>query len=45
VCPGPTIDHGDVARHPAVMGIIVTTVTGQMTGPPTDCEALSSLGA
>jgi triacylglycerol esterase/lipase EstA (alpha/beta hydrolase family) len=45
VCPGSTIDHGDVARHSAVMGIIVTTVTGRMTGAPTDCEAMSSLGA
>ena len=44
VCPNSAIDHGDVAHHPAVMGIIVTTVTGRLTGPPTDCDALSSLG-
>jgi triacylglycerol esterase/lipase EstA (alpha/beta hydrolase family) len=45
VCPGAAIDHGDVARDPAVMGILVTTLTGRMSGPPTDCAALASLGA
>jgi triacylglycerol esterase/lipase EstA (alpha/beta hydrolase family) len=45
VCPDSRIDHGEVARDPAVLGIIVTTLTGAMAGPPTDCASLTALGA
>ena len=34
VCPTSQIGHGDMARDPVVMGIIVTTVTGKLSAPP-----------
>ncbi|MGH2809152.1 MAG: alpha/beta fold hydrolase, partial [Actinomycetota bacterium] len=45
VCPGAEVSHGDVAHHLAVLGIIVTTLTGRLDEKPGDCAALSRLGA
>lgn len=47
VCPETAIGHGDMARDPAVLGLIVETLTGRLTGVPEPdrCDDLVSLGA
>ena len=47
VCPDSTIGHGEMVREPAVVGLIVETLSGRLTGipEPARCSALAELGA
>ena len=46
VCPSSQIGHGDMARDPVVLGLIVATLTGELSAPPADdsCAELATLG-
>jgi len=46
VCPGSRIGHGEVVRDPAVLGLIVETLSGRVAEvpPPDRCSALATLG-
>jgi hypothetical protein len=47
VCPGVTIGHGQLPTSPLVVGIVLRTLHGTATAPPSpaDCRSLLSLGA
>ena len=46
VCPNSSIGHGEVVTDPAVLGIIVETLSGRLRDVPDSerCEALGALG-
>jgi len=46
VCPDAAIGHGELVRDPAVLGVIVETLSGRLTGvPPAErCADLRTLG-
>ncbi|MBW3595067.1 MAG: lipase, partial [Actinobacteria bacterium] len=46
VCPDAPIAHGEVARHPLVLGLIVETLSGRLADVPApdQCDALTTLG-
>ena len=46
VCPDAAVDHGELVREPVVLGVIVETLSGRLTGVPGSdrCQPLTELG-